>query len=515
MEEKHTSTDTISVSDIVYEGQAEQGIELDYILPDYYPEIFKILNCRLTPKILSYSLLGDSKMSVDGSVDITVTYLAEGSDAINCIEQHYTYSKTIDIGKAAVPDESAVAVLLSSKHDYCNCRAVSGRRIDVRGAVSTKVRITSQSSYSLPSIPDNIQLKNKEVTCCGSIISVQKQFTVREEIETGAQGISCILRGFATPKVNDIRIIADKAVVKGVITINAAYGLHDPDGQGCRVIERMSADIPVSQILDLDGIDEGYSGSAQISILNCELDCAADSGLIRCSILAQCTVTCRKEQTVKLPIDAFSTEYDTEYTTGKIKLTRSCRNIGRQISVKSSLSCDSSIETVLDCCAEIYNLSCVPKNENELSFTGQICSQALCRTTDGRICFIEKQEGFDCAIASENTNDNTAISFNAVCTDADYSIRSDGGLDINAKIELDGTICDNVSVPMLQSITIHEEKPKHKNSSCAMKICYAGGKDDCWSIAKRYSTPVSAIMAENDIEDESALLSGMVIIPAI
>ena len=30
----------VSVSEVVYDGQAEQGVEFDYILPDYYPDIF-------------------------------------------------------------------------------------------------------------------------------------------------------------------------------------------------------------------------------------------------------------------------------------------------------------------------------------------------------------------------------------------------------------------------------------------------------------------------------------------
>ena len=33
----------IYTDEVVFDGQTEQGVELDYLLPDYYPEIFKIL----------------------------------------------------------------------------------------------------------------------------------------------------------------------------------------------------------------------------------------------------------------------------------------------------------------------------------------------------------------------------------------------------------------------------------------------------------------------------------------
>lgn len=35
--------ETVSAAECVYESMQEQGIELDYILPDYYPDIFKLV----------------------------------------------------------------------------------------------------------------------------------------------------------------------------------------------------------------------------------------------------------------------------------------------------------------------------------------------------------------------------------------------------------------------------------------------------------------------------------------
>ncbi|MBE6902819.1 MAG: DUF3794 domain-containing protein [Ruminococcaceae bacterium] len=516
MEELRRSNDTISVSEIVYDGQAEQGVELDHTLPDYYPEIFKILSCRLTPRILSYSLLGDSKMMLDGCVDIRVLYLAEGSDAINCIEQHYTYSKTVEIGKGAVPDAEDVCIKLTPRADYCNCRAVSGRRIDVRGAVSTKIHITAQKSYSLPRIPESIQLKKAEVTCCGSNAAAEKQFTVREEIETGAHGISCLIRSIAIPKVTDVRIIADKVIVKGVVTINASYGISSQEEQGCRTVERMSADIPVSQIMDIADIDDSFTGNAELDVLNCELECSSDSGIIRCNILAVCRVTCSRQEDVLIPVDAFSTEYEIDQSVGQLKIMRSCTPVSKQFSLKSQLNCDcGEIESVLDCSADIYNLSCTIENDNALSLKGAMCTQALCRTTDGMICYNEKQESFEYTVPVDNLSKNTTVTFNALCNDTDYTIRSDGALDISVKIDFEGLVCIGENISMLESITIHEDKPLSKDNRYALKICYANGDENCWTIAKKYRTPVSSVMTENDISDEDTLLSGMVIIPAM
>jgi len=227
-------------------------------------------------------------------------------------------------------------------------------------------------------------------------------------------------------------------------------------------------------------------------------------------------VTCSRQEDVLIPVDAFSTEYEIDQSVGQLKIMRSCTPVSKQFSLKSQLNCDcGEIESVLDCSADIYNLSCTIENDNALSLKGAMCTQALCRTTDGMICYNEKQESFEYTVPVDNLSKNTTVTFNALCNDTDYTIRSDGALDISVKIDFEGLVCIGENISMLESITIHEDKPLSKDNRYALKICYANGDENCWTIAKKYRTPVSSVMTENDISDEDTLLSGMVIIPAM
>ncbi len=515
MEELSRKSNTISVSELAFEGLAEQGVELDYVLPDYYPEIFKILSCRLTPKILAYNLIGDSKLMIDGCVDIRVLYLTEGDNSINCIEQKYTYSKTTDLGKNVINDNSNLVIRLEPRPDYCNCRAVSGRRIDVRGAVSTKIKIVSAKSCTAPVLPKNIQVKTIPVECCGMLINAEKQFSCKEEIETGAAGLSFIMRSSAVPKINEVRIIADKAIIKGVITVNAAYGVKQGDTSGCTATESMSADIPISQIIDIEGIDDTFICNAEMDIMNCELSCSSDSGIVGCNILAVTRVYCRKEKSFEIPCDAFSTDYETEHSIKQTKIMRSSSHIDKTLTIKGECGAsDSEIAGVMDCSADIYNLNCRIEN-GELILSGAVCYRALCKNAEGVPCSIEKQEGFEAAVKHEFDHAVNDIDFTARCCDTDYSIKADGSLDISARIDLSADLSETDIIEMIEYVTVDEEKPKTRQNDYALRICYADGEEDCWSIAKRYSTSVEAIMTENDIDDRDMPLSGMILIPAI
>ena len=138
MEELIKQTDSVYMTETLFDGQAEQGVELDHVLPDYYPEIFKIIKCCVTPRVTSTAISG-GKIMLDGTAVIRVLYLAENSNALNCVEQRYTWNKTVDIGKA--PEQCSDPIItVIPRTDYCNCRAVSSRRIDVRGAISSALR---------------------------------------------------------------------------------------------------------------------------------------------------------------------------------------------------------------------------------------------------------------------------------------------------------------------------------------------------------------------------------------
>ena len=95
MEQKNLKTSVFSL-DTVFSESAEQPIDIDFTLPDYYADISKILKCRAVSRISSKSINGGG-ISVEGCVTVTVIYC--GID--NCIssyEYQYPFSKSFDAG---------------------------------------------------------------------------------------------------------------------------------------------------------------------------------------------------------------------------------------------------------------------------------------------------------------------------------------------------------------------------------------------------------------------------------
>ena len=57
--EYHLRTEVLQGTEVVFDGCQEQPVDLTLSLPDYCPDIQRILKCQIYPCITSKSIVGD------------------------------------------------------------------------------------------------------------------------------------------------------------------------------------------------------------------------------------------------------------------------------------------------------------------------------------------------------------------------------------------------------------------------------------------------------------------------
>ena len=506
----------VFLTETVFDGQTEQGVEFDYVLPDYYPDIFKILKCTLTPGIVSYNVSG-TQLYIDGVVYIKVLYLSEESDDINCVEHRFTYSKTVEL----VKNTEKPVVNLIQKTDYCNCRAVSGRRIDVRGAVSCKIKVTGFVEGEILSGASGLgtEVRRDSVSYCGSRLYACRQYVAREDIETGAGGgISAILTTSCTASVTDTKIISDKVVIKGEAKIKALYLTRSGDFYETEVME---ASVPLSQIVDVDGITDSHSCSARFDILDCDLEVKqGDDGenrLLGCEITADCKVTAYKESMISPVCDIYSTDYECSFVSSPVKLEYSPNYLLFQHGVRSVIEySDGELGEVFDCKCELSGYTLRSSDESgKLMVSGQICIWLIGKNSSGKPIFIEKNEPFEFETDMDTDNGSYSADIGVTVSNVSYSISGDKTADIHIQLSAQGLVYRIKTINTVSEINIMEEHPKNKESDYALKLYYADKGEKIWDIAKRYNTSVSAVTAENELEEEQLASPCMLLIPIV
>jgi len=506
----------VYLTETVCDGQVEQGVEFDYVLPDYYPDIFKILRCTLTPGIVSYSV-SETQLFLDGVVYIKVLYLSENSSCINCVEQRFTYSKTVELAKAA----EKPAVTFFQKTDYCNCRAVSGRRIDVRGAVSCKVRVTgcTESSILTDASGLGVQARKEEVTYCGCRLYADRQYVAREDIETGTGGgIASILSVSCHAGVTDTKIIADKVVIKGEAKLRALYLTKAGEGTETEVMEAV---VPLSQIIDVDGITDSHTCFATMNVLDCDLEIKqsddGESRLLGCEITIDCKVNAYKEISVSPVCDIYSTDYECTHTCTPVKLEHTPSCVISQYGLKSTLEYNDGI------LAEVYDCKCdltgctyrCSEQSGKMILGGQMNIWLFGKDSDGRPLFTEKSEAFEIETDTEAEIGAYSADVTSGVNNVSYSITGDHTADVQIQLSVQGLVYKLSTVCAVSEITVAEEKPLKKDSDYALKLYYAEKGEKIWDIAKRYNSGVSAVIAENELEEEQLSAPCMLLIPIV
>ena len=129
-------TDTAYVSRIIFDETSEQTVDADFGLPDYCPDIQKILKCRIEPHIDSKNIIAD-RIEIEGTAVVRIIYVDAIKMAVRCTEQSFPYS--ISSNLKTTPDNAVIQTDL--KVSYLNCRALSPRRLNIHGAFNVCIKV--------------------------------------------------------------------------------------------------------------------------------------------------------------------------------------------------------------------------------------------------------------------------------------------------------------------------------------------------------------------------------------
>ena len=136
--------DRFSVAEVIFDGCQEQPIDLDFSLPDYCPDIRRILKCQVYPQIDMKNITSD-RLDVDGTAVVKLIYVDAIKNTIRCCEYKEPFSTSFNLDS---PAENAMA-FTKVKVEYMNCRAISPRRLDIHGAFSVCAKVCSKSDQEV------------------------------------------------------------------------------------------------------------------------------------------------------------------------------------------------------------------------------------------------------------------------------------------------------------------------------------------------------------------------------
>ena len=122
--------DTVTAGQVICDTKQELSVEAEILIPDYLPQVFKIVKCFVACVVLQKQFSA-GRLTVEGYLRCVVLYQSEEAASLCRAEHKLPFTKQVELSGE---NTGAAHAWVSGQTEYVNCRAVSGRRVDVRGA---------------------------------------------------------------------------------------------------------------------------------------------------------------------------------------------------------------------------------------------------------------------------------------------------------------------------------------------------------------------------------------------
>lgn len=497
----------IPVSVSLMDHTNEHPVDSSFVLPDYCADIAAVLKCMMVPVIQSKQVTTD-RLMVDGSVVIRVLYLDEGRQCIRVCEFGQPFTSTFELP----PEATDAHIRLTAKTDYVNCRATSPRRLDIHGAFTVKLSMTAPGS--VPTIADltgdGVYTRKQPIAYTVPVGGAEKTFTINEMMELGEgkpPGES-IIRCEIHPILTDFKPLVNKAILKGNLAMKTLYLVDSEQG----LTETVEHDIPFSQIVDVDGLNEEWEVDADLQVQSNEVGLSVnhsgDSSLLSVNVKLQADIRCYQTGTAEVVTDAYSTRCPLSIQTKPLEVFQLV-GIRRDTPVfrdTFDLPTDN-IREIIDiwCDVDTAPARFDPQTGN---VEGRMMICMLVRDNNNEIAYYERVDNLSLPVEDSCDNMTVTLGVNRVT----YNMLPSKQVQIQVELVMRRQ-CYVMGSGKVVAEVFEDENAAFPEEKAALKIYYANRGESLWEIAKSCHTSMQAIMEENNLQSDVLEENTMLLVP--
>ena len=487
----------------------------DFTLPDYLPEIRKIIRIDATV-IPSGRFIGSGKAELAGSVAYNLIYSdAEGKLSATSLSSDYELS-------IPLPTEHGdLSLSVDSTAENTQCRLSGPRKLSLRTTVKNRIHIYSNSPVT--------EIIDDELYCVETLtLPVFSMFTKCSSSGEFSLCDTLSLDGYTNDSVRANYSTADIAVREARIT---------QDGVVCRgeVIVKcnispilagepftLTKKIPFEQIVteNTNGM-ENCIAYGRCTYLRCTLAPVEDHAELEIELGAELEVECIKNTAVSMVSDAYSTEYNSDAV---YKTETFLQFIGSSMgnyTVDSSRKLTQDEENIISIIdtkgkAEIKS---VTEKSGKAVVSGECKIEVLTssKKSDGEgVEYGNSEIVFPFKLETDLRTPDAHTDYDTHATVIMTRARLDGdSISADAEIFLSLKASKKEQYRLLDSIRFdaEEKRPKMKGK---VTVAYVEDGDTLFSLAKKYGVDYRTLAKENGIPetftaapDEKSTLDGV------
>lgn len=478
---------TVPSCETILEETVEQPVECDALLPDYCPDIRRILKCTLTPVPMGKTVTA-GRLEVEGLAVFHILYISAGGEPARG-EYKVPFTRMMELhGEAEAP-----IITVAMQPGQVSCRAVNQRRLEIRGAVTVSAAVSAcrRGEILVDSGDATVQLKklHQKGTALAEAQSREQRLEKTTVLEGSAAPLTRVLRCDAAVCRREEKWADGRLNISG--EVRAAAYCADQNG-GWQYAECI---LPFEMALELpDGADAEYDvrcaalapaaepmqdADGEYRALEWSVTVAAEAKIYRPYALDCCT-------------DGYSTRYRSECrskTLQSVELVSICRE---SETYRETLPLPEATGEATALWVRPEGCTVSPDGEGLLA-EGRLNLTLLTRMGDGEYYSFDRTAEVQRHIACGG---DCRWEAGLECRSFRWE-QTGSELALTCELYWQGAVSRIRRTAVLEDITVDEASPKKNRQPRGLYIYMAEEGESLWEIARRYNTSEAMIRQDN------------------
>lgn len=489
------------------ENMLEETVECDISLPEYMPEILRIIRTTATPKVSSCRLSGD-RVTVDGLCELRMVYTAEDGGL-------YSYTHTQPFTKYCENEAftQCVDVTSHASVSYVNCRATNTKRAEIKAGISIRICAFGEEVNEIISSAEGDGLEQKLIPVDAMSLGCRKtkHFSMSDTVCPQISA-AYIISMSSSAVCTDIRKINNKLMIKGEAIVRICY-VKDKERAETEVIKHT---IPINQIMEFEGMEERFTGNVVLNVCSQDIipkgEASGEITSFDISLGVDVTVTMWDMRAMSVISDAYGVGASLELKKVPYKYYCAVNEMRDTLVAEDTFSLPADgVDCILDCTGEIVSKS-FKYEDDKANVSGSINVTLIVKDGNGSFNTIIKTLDYCYATNVDAGSSDIVCDPSVNLISLDCSLNS-GGISVRAELSVIGTVFEEVVIDTVTDITESDVPLNRKRY--AITIYFPETEESLWSIARRYNTTVSAIADENGLQGDTTEDLKILFIPAV
>lgn len=482
--------------------------DYDVIVPDYQPDLLKILQVDANAAVQHFEVQND-RITITGKVDYKILYIPDSATGITSI---ITSAPFNHIEEHAGAKQGMLCSVLSDV-EHVEFSLINSRKVGIKTVVGLDINLVENQSIStITGIEgDDIELKKRVFRTSRRVVDRTCDISVSDTlaVPVGQPSIQSLIKSDVTIRGKDVKVISNKVVTKGELVVCTLYSTENESMPVCTCHE-----VPFTEILDADGISETQNTHVSFHVQSADFKAAADvDGDLRnitMDVKLGVQISADEVTEAEAVYDAYSTQSDLNLTTSCIELQEMNDYVSGESTVKSAITIPPEFPPLM----QVYNVVAKPYINSAAVQGGRVVIDG---SIDAYVLYISEREDNLLSNYKEEvpfhmeldcSGGEPGCSVKALCdvTHVSYNITTSGEVEARMIVSADANVFKTSNVDIVTDV---EALPLESTDDSSIILYYVQKNDSLWEIAKRYHTKISKVQDVNHLEEDAALTSGM------